>query len=106
MNRRWGLRAKQATSGISALADDPRLDFGPRPHGRQTGVQPLDGPAGGVVQSSVHRSYLRIQHVQSADDQAVGIAKSAPDDWKLTDLGWIFSIAIFFLGASAAVLGR
>ena len=36
----------------------------------------------------------------------LGITKSAPDDWKLTDLGWIFSIAIFFLGASAAVLGR
>ena len=29
----------------------------------------------------------------------IGITKSAPDDWKLTDLGWIFSIAIFFLGA-------
>jgi MFS family permease len=27
-------------------------------------------------------------------------------DWKLTELGWIFSIAIFMLGASAAVLGR
>ena len=36
----------------------------------------------------------------------IGIAKSAPDDWKLTELGWIFSIAIFFLGFSAAVLGR
>src|SRR5271169_5180778 len=36
----------------------------------------------------------------------IGIAKSAPDDWKLPDLGWIFSIAIFFLGASAAVFGR
>jgi MFS family permease len=36
----------------------------------------------------------------------IGIAKSAPDDWKLTDLGWIFSIAIFVLGFSAAVLGR
>src|ERR1700741_3023778 len=36
----------------------------------------------------------------------VGITQSAPDDWKLTDLGWIFSIAIFFLGTSAAVLGR
>ncbi len=36
----------------------------------------------------------------------LGITQSAPDDWKLTDLGWIFSIAIFFLGASAAVLGR
>src|ERR1700759_4905536 len=36
----------------------------------------------------------------------IGITKSAPDDWKLTDEGWIFSIAIFFLGVSAAVFGR
>jgi MFS family permease len=36
----------------------------------------------------------------------IGITQSAPDDWKLTDLGWIFSLAIFFLGVSAAVLER
>jgi len=36
----------------------------------------------------------------------IGITQSAPDDWKLTDLGWIFSIAIFVLGVSAALLGR
>ncbi len=36
----------------------------------------------------------------------LGIAKPAPGDWKLTELGWIFSIAIFVLGASAAGLGR
>ena len=36
----------------------------------------------------------------------IGITQSAPDDWKLTDLGWIFSIAIVFLGLSAAVMGR
>ncbi len=36
----------------------------------------------------------------------LGIGQPAPDDWKLTDLGWIFSIAIFFLGVSAALLGR
>src|SRR5690242_14528112 len=36
----------------------------------------------------------------------VGITQSAPVDWKLTELGWIFSLAIFFLGASAAVMGR
>ena len=36
----------------------------------------------------------------------IGITKSAPDDWKLTDLGWIFSIAIVFLGLLAAVMGR
>jgi MFS family permease len=36
----------------------------------------------------------------------IGITKSAPDDWKLTDLGWIFSIAIVVLGVAAAGLGR
>ena len=36
----------------------------------------------------------------------LGITKSAPDDWKLTELGWIFSLAIFFLGVSSAVFGR
>ncbi len=36
----------------------------------------------------------------------IGITQSAPGDWKLTDLGWIFSLAIFFLGASAALRGR
>src|SRR5271163_5002777 len=36
----------------------------------------------------------------------IGISQSAPSDWKLTELGWIFSLAIFSLGASAAVLGR
>ena len=36
----------------------------------------------------------------------IGIDHAAPSDWKLTDLGWIFSIAIFVLGVSAAVFGR
>jgi MFS family permease len=36
----------------------------------------------------------------------LGITQSTPADWKLTDLGWIFSIAIVFLGLSAAVFGR
>jgi MFS family permease len=36
----------------------------------------------------------------------LGITASAPGDWRLTDLGWIFSIAIVFLGLSAAVFGR
>jgi MFS family permease len=36
----------------------------------------------------------------------LGISHSVPGDWKLTELGWIFTIAIFFLGASAAVFGK
>jgi MFS family permease len=36
----------------------------------------------------------------------IGITESAPGDWKLSTLGWIFSIAIVFLGLSAAVFGK
>ncbi len=36
----------------------------------------------------------------------IGITDSAPGDWQLTNLGWIFTLAILFLGVSAAVLGR
>jgi MFS family permease len=36
----------------------------------------------------------------------IGLTKSAPGDWNLTELGWIFSIAILFLGSAAAVFGR
>ena len=36
----------------------------------------------------------------------LGVTNPAPGDWKLTDLGWIFTLAIFFLGVSAAVFGR
>lgn len=36
----------------------------------------------------------------------LGITTAAPDDWKLTTLGWIFSLAIVFLGLSAAFAGK
>ena len=36
----------------------------------------------------------------------LGVTAQLPEDWKLTELGWIFTFAIFFLGASAAVLGK
>jgi MFS family permease len=36
----------------------------------------------------------------------IGVSQSAPGDWKLTQLGWIFSIAMLFLGLSSAVFGR
>ncbi|HSQ30104.1 MAG TPA: OFA family MFS transporter [Gemmatimonadaceae bacterium] len=38
--------------------------------------------------------------------RAIGITQSAPGDWKLSTIGWVFSIAIVFLGLSAAVFGR
>ena len=36
----------------------------------------------------------------------IGLSASAPGDWDLKQVGWIFSIAIVFLGCSAAVFGR
>ncbi|CAM2156826.1 MFS transporter, OFA family, oxalate/formate antiporter [Pararobbsia alpina] len=36
----------------------------------------------------------------------IGVTQSAPDDWSLTTLGWIFSLAIVFLGLSAAFAGK
>src|ERR1700704_1757807 len=38
--------------------------------------------------------------------KVIGITASAPGDWTQPSLAWIFSLAIFFLGASAAVFGR
>jgi len=38
--------------------------------------------------------------------KVIGITSSAPEDWKLTTLGWIFSLAIVFLGLSAAFGGK
>ncbi|HEX3915507.1 MAG TPA: OFA family MFS transporter [Steroidobacteraceae bacterium] len=36
----------------------------------------------------------------------IGLTETAPGDWNLKDVGWIFSIAIVFLGLSSAVFGR
>ncbi|MEO6444814.1 MAG: OFA family MFS transporter [Gemmatimonadaceae bacterium] len=35
-----------------------------------------------------------------------GMGAAAADDWKLTTIGWIFSVAIVFLGLSAFTFGR
>ena len=36
----------------------------------------------------------------------LGITHATPEDWRLTQIGWIFTIAIFVLGASAALFGK
>lgn len=38
--------------------------------------------------------------------RVIGITQSTADDWSQRQLAWIFTLAIFFLGASAAVWGR
>jgi MFS family permease len=37
--------------------------------------------------------------------RAIGIVQPAPDDWRLTTLGWIFTLAYVFLGLSAGFAG-
>ena len=38
--------------------------------------------------------------------RAIGISAPAPGDWRLSDLGWIFSLAIVTLGLTAAFAGK
>src|ERR1700689_1783605 len=38
--------------------------------------------------------------------RVIGIKQPASNDWELTTLGWIFSLAIVFLGLSAALFGK
>jgi MFS family permease len=38
--------------------------------------------------------------------QLLGVGKSAPGDWKQTQIAWIFSLAIVILGLSAAAFGK
>ncbi len=37
--------------------------------------------------------------------KAIGVTTAAPDDWKVSTIGWVFSAAIVFLGLSAALFG-
>ena len=38
--------------------------------------------------------------------RAIGITQAAPGDWKISTLGWMFTLFFVFLGSSAAVFGR
>ncbi len=38
--------------------------------------------------------------------RAIGITQPASDDWKISTLGWMFTLFFVFLGSSAAVFGR
>ncbi len=38
--------------------------------------------------------------------RAIGITAAAPGDWKLTTIGWIFTITYIFLGVSAGLMGK
>ena len=52
-------------------------------------------------------NYLMQVHAMGGGLKALpGVDSPNALDWKFTDLGWIFSIAIVFLGLSAAIFGK
>jgi MFS family permease len=58
---------------------------------------------------SVHLSIGQVYALSTFNlplTKLIGLTQSAPGDWNLKDVGWIFSIAIVFLGLSSAVFGR
>ena len=67
---------------------------------------PLARPArGAAIHLSIGQAYaFSVFNLPLTSDRAS--PSPAAGDWKQTELGWIFSIAIFFLGLSAAVFGR
>ncbi len=78
---------------------------------RKRSVAPADydrflvPPAALAVHLSIGQAYA-FSTYNLPLSRLIGLTESAPGDWKLTDIGWTFSIAIAFLGASAAVFGR
>ncbi|GAC1667222.1 MAG: OFA family MFS transporter [Steroidobacteraceae bacterium] len=62
-------------------------------------------PAALAVHLSIGQAYA-ISTFNLPLTKLIGITHSASGDWDLKQVGWIFSIAIVFLGSSAAVFGR
>jgi MFS family permease len=62
-------------------------------------------PAALAVHLSIGQAYA-ISTFNLPLTKLIGITQSVPGDWNLKAVGWIFSIAIVFLGSSAALFGR
>ena len=62
-------------------------------------------PAALAIHSSIGQAYA-FSVFKLPLTKVLGITEPAPGDWKQTELAWIFTIAIVFLGLSAAVFGR
>jgi MFS family permease len=62
-------------------------------------------PAALAVHLSIGQAYaLSVFNIPLT--RVIGIEKSAEEDWSLSATIWMFNIAFFFLGASAALFGR
>jgi MFS family permease len=107
---------------FSTRARQSDLRYGPPPHRgkRETSVGFLDRsatiattdysrwlvpPAALAVHLSIGQAYaLSVFNIPLT--RVLGVDKSAPEDWSLSATIWMFNIAFFFLGASAALFGR
>src|ERR1700724_583430 len=65
----------------------------------------LGPPAALAVHLSIGQAYA-FSTFNLPLTKLIGLTQSAPRDWNLKDVGWVFSIAIAILGLSAAVFGR
>jgi MFS family permease len=78
---------------------------------RESTVAPLNydrflvPPAALAVHLSIGQAYA-FSTFNLPLTKLIGLNHSAPGDWKLTEVGWVFSIAIAVLGLSAALFGR
>ena len=67
----------------------------------------MAGAARGTGDPSVYRTGVFLQRIQdSADAAPRRDPSSLPDDWKQSQIAWIFSLAIVMLGVSAATFGK
>ena len=79
----------------------------PRKHRRARRLQPLARAARRAGHPPRHRAGVCVQRFQAAADPSSSASPSPPTgDWTQSQIAWIFSIAIVFLGASAAVFGK
>jgi MFS family permease len=62
-------------------------------------------PAGLAIHLSIGQAYA-FSVFKIPLTQLLGVGKSLPDDWKQTQIAWIFSLAIVMLGLSAATFGK
>lgn len=62
-------------------------------------------PAALAVHLSIGQAYA-FSVFNAPLTRVLGVTESTLADWKLTTVGWIFSLAIFFLGLSAAFAGK
>src|ERR1019366_5736096 len=89
----------QSTFSAFSFLDRPRTMAGP---GYSRWLVP---PAALAIHLAIGQAYA-FSVFNLPLTRVIGITESAPEDWKLTTLGWIFSLAIVFLGLSAAVFGK